>query len=209
MQVMTACRLYADHGAQIFGIGGNQRRRHITFLHQSVFAVKIGDHGFQKIGALLQPLGKNRPFPVVDQHRNMGDRPVSFAAALAVIAVEHAGIAQIAVSAGKTLMQLPLRHAREGLEQGLPDRSHRAVIIEHFVGNARQGRIFKPAWSRARFRLAFRCRGFGQFILRKAGADRASAEILATRFPPEADIALPYAPMVRNGRGGVPPPHCR
>ncbi|MNK66157.1 hypothetical protein D3C87_854710 [compost metagenome] len=209
MQIMAACRFYADHGPQIFRIGSDQCRRHVTFLHQPVFAVEIGDHGFQKIGALFQPFGKDGPFPVVDQHGNMGDRPVSFAAALAVIAVEHAGIAQITVCAGKTLVQFPFRHARQGIEQVFPDRPHLAVGIEHFVSDARQGGIFKPARLRARFRFAFRCRGFGQFTLRKADADRASAEILATRFPPVADIALPYAPMVRNGRGGVPRPHCR
>ena len=74
----------------------------------------------------------------------MRDRPAAFADPCRPIGpIENAGIAQIAVGAGKALGQFLFRHARQRRQEVLPDGPYSAGIVDHFIGDAGQGTIGK------------------------------------------------------------------
>lgn len=138
MQEVAVGRFHADERAQELRIGGDQRRRQQPFAHQPVLAIDVGDHLFQKFGALHEALRDVRPFLFVDQNRNVRQRPASLGTLLgAVDAIEHAGVAQIAVGAREAVGKFGLVEPPKRREQPLPDRADIALLVEHFVGNAR------------------------------------------------------------------------
>ncbi len=208
---MAVGGFYPDHRAQKFRIGGNEGWRHVALLHQRVLAIDIGHHRFEQIGALDEAFGDDLPFGIVDQNRDMGDRPVAFAAATAdalsaIIAIEDAGIAQIAVGTREAVVQLTLVHARKSIDEGLPDGADAPVYIQHFIGNARQRAIAQHGSHAGFSGLAFRCRCLRHLILLAGVADRVSAEIPATPLPARRYIDRPCGPMARIAPGDALPP---
>ena len=159
MQEMAVGGKHADHRAQEFRIAGDQRRRQEAFGDEPVGAVDIGGDALQQFGALNEALRDGLPLDIVDQDRNMGQRPAALRILLGAIGpVEDAGIAQIAVGAGEAVGKLRLVHAADGGEKMLPDRPDIAVRVEHFIGNAGKRAIaenrivFVPVLRTCRFR---------------------------------------------------------
>ena len=175
VQVMAARRPDADQRPQELRVGGDQGRRHEAFRHQPVLAVNVGQDRFHQIGALDEAFGDLRPLLLVDQHRNMGERPAALCGFPGCIgSVKDAGVAQIAGGAGKTFLQLAVGHAPQGCNELLPDRTDVAVGVHHLVGDAGEGAIAQERIDAARCclpKVRCRCLCHILFQLLAAGAE--------------------------------------
>ena len=107
MQEAARGRFHADQRPKPFRISGNEHGGKMTLPGQPVVAVEIGKNEFEKIGALAQAVLDFAPFGLGDQHRHRTERPVAFSAVgVSVLAVEDAGLAQIARAAGELRVEL-------------------------------------------------------------------------------------------------------
>ena len=95
-EVSAAGRLDPANRAQIFGAAGNRRRRDRALGNQSAFAVEIAQNQFQQFGALHDAGGQLPPFGVVDQQRQMTERPDPVGG-FAGRAIADPGLPQVAV----------------------------------------------------------------------------------------------------------------
>ena len=96
-------------------MAADQRRWQEPFGDEPVRPVDIGGDALQQFGALDEALGDGLPFGVVDQNGHMRKGPVALRILLgAISAIEHAGIAQVAVGAGEAAGKLRLVHAADG-----------------------------------------------------------------------------------------------
>ena len=137
VQEMSAGRLDADHRAQEFRARRDQLGRQQALPDQRVVAVDVGADRLEQVGALHQPGADACPFRLVDEQRDMRQRPFALLGAGAVVdAVVDAGVAQILVGAGEALLQLVGAELLERGDELRPDRPRIARRVDHFVENA-------------------------------------------------------------------------
>lgn len=139
-QIASAGRRHAADRAQIFGAAGNGGGRQRAFGHQPAFAIDVPQHQLQKLGALLDAGAELLPVGLVDQERQMAERPGPVGT-VAGRAVGDAGLAQVAVGHAKAAFDLVGRQRAEGVEEPVPDRARAAVRPEELVGDAGQPAI--------------------------------------------------------------------
>ena len=138
-QMRAARRLDADQRPQEFRIAGDQSRRQPAVARQRARTVGIRQHRFEQFGALDKAGLQLPPFAGLDDERDMAERPRPLdAGGILIDAIEHAGIAQIAVGSGEAAIDLVAAQRGEHGEERLPMRAHAPVAIHHLVENARQ-----------------------------------------------------------------------
>ena len=99
--------------------------------------IGIGEHRFEKFGALDQTGFKVLPFSGLDDERHMAERPWALdAGGILVDAIENAGTAQITVGGGEAAIDLLGAERRQHCQEGLPVRAHAPVAVHHFIENA-------------------------------------------------------------------------
>ena len=104
---------------------------------QPVRAVEVGDQRLEQVGALHEAAGDAGGLRLLDQHRDVGERPGALArAGGAVLAEEDAGVAQVLVAAGEAAVEVVGRQAGEVLDERPPDRADAALRVEQLVGDA-------------------------------------------------------------------------
>ena len=138
---MAATRRFdAANRAQIFVAAGNRGRRHRAIGDQPALAIEIAQHHFEQLGALGDARGQLLPIGLVDDERQMAERPQPVGG-LAGRAIGDAGLAQMPVGGGETSLDIGWRQCGKGIEETAPRRAGRAVLTDIFVGNAGQPRI--------------------------------------------------------------------
>ena len=140
VKMAAAGRFDAANRAQIFVAAGNRGRRHRAVGDQPALAIEIAQHHFEQLGALGDARGQLLPFGLVDDERQMAERPHPVGG-LAGRAIGDAGLAQMPVGGGETTLDIGRRQRCEGIEKPAPCRAGRAVLADIFVGNAGQPRI--------------------------------------------------------------------
>jgi len=137
VQVVAAARRHPDHRPQPFAAAGDQAGRQVAVGDQAVRAVEVGDQRLEQVGALDQAAGDAGGFLLLDQDRNVGQRPGALAGARgAVLAEEHAGVAQVLVAAGEASAELVGVEPRQVLDERSPDRADAACGVKKLVGDA-------------------------------------------------------------------------
>ena len=139
-EIAAARRFDAADRAQIFGAAGNGRRRDRALGNQTALAVEIAQHQFQQLRALHDAGGQLLPVGLVDQERQMAQRPKPVGG-FAGRAVGHAGFPQMPVGGAETPVDFGRAQRREGVEEPVPDRPRRPVLRDIFIGNSRQAGI--------------------------------------------------------------------
>ena len=134
----------ADHRAEPFGAGGDQGRGQMTVRDEPVFAVEIGAEGFEQVGALDQAARDLGPVGLLDQDRDVAERPGPLGRGRAVVfAEEHARVAQVLVAAPEPLGEVRRRQRRQMVDELPPDRADRAVRPEQLVRDAGRRRVVR------------------------------------------------------------------
>ncbi len=124
----------ADQRPQEFRITGNHGRRQAAVAHQIGVAVEIVENGFEEFGALNDPCFELFPFRGVDQQRDVTERPRSYRAIRILIdAIEHTGISQMAIGAGKPALDLCRSQPGQHFDERQPMISKPPVTIHHLV----------------------------------------------------------------------------
>lgn len=124
----------ADHRAQPFGIGGDQGGGQVPLGHQTVRAIKIAHHPFQKIGPLGEGGADAVPFRFGDKDGHMRQGPSPFSGlARAILAIEHARIPQILIGARQGMDARVVRHPLQMGEEGLPEGADPTLRINHLI----------------------------------------------------------------------------
>ena len=127
---------HADQRPQPLAAAGDQARRQVAVGDQAVRAVEVGDQRLEQVGALHEAAGDAGGLGLLDQHRDVGERPGALAGAGgAVLAEEDAGVAQVLVAAGETVVEVVGRQAGEVLDERPPDRADAAGGVEKLVGD--------------------------------------------------------------------------
>ena len=140
MKIAAARRFDAANRAQIFVAAGNGGRRHRAIGDQPALAIEIAQHHFEQLGALRDARGQLLPVGLVDDERQMAERPQPVGG-LAGRAIGDAGLAQMPVGGGEAPLDIGRRKCGKGIEKPAPGRAGRAVLADIFVGNAGQPRI--------------------------------------------------------------------
>ena len=134
VQIVAAARRDADQRPQPLAAAGDQPRRQVAVGDQPVLAVEVGEQRLEQLGALHEAAGDARGLLLLEQHRDVGERPGALArAGGAVLAEEDAGVAQILVAAGEAAAELVRRLPRQVLDERPPDRSDPARSIVELV----------------------------------------------------------------------------
>jgi hypothetical protein len=140
MEVAPARRFDATDGAQIFAAAGDGGRGYRALRDQTAFAVEVAQNQFEQLRALRDACGQLPPIGVVDQQRQMAQRPRPVGG-IAGGAIGDPGLAQMPVGGCEPPLDVGGRKGRKGVEEPGPDRPRRAVGADIFIGNARQARI--------------------------------------------------------------------
>ena len=130
----AARRRGADHRPQEFRIAGDHRRRQPSVAHQIGRTVDVLEDRFEQFGALDEPGLERLPFLGIDQQRNVAQRPgANGAGRILVDAIEHAGVAQVAVGRREPPVDLRRPQLREHPQERAPVLAHPPVAIHHLV----------------------------------------------------------------------------
>ncbi|MGY3460293.1 hypothetical protein ACVWW5_005743 [Bradyrhizobium sp. LM3.4] len=139
-EIAPAGRLHAADGTKIFGTAGDRGGRQRAFGDEPALAIDVAQHELEQLGALGDAVGQLLPIRLVDQQRQMADRPRPVGA-LAGRSIGDAGLAQMSVGHAKPPLDLVGRERAEGVEEPAPDRARGAVGPQEFVGDAGQAAI--------------------------------------------------------------------
>ena len=218
------CRKWPDRGCTptsgrshsgdiAISVGGQ-----VALAHQAVLAVEVGDDRLQQVGALDQARGDRWPLALVDQHGDVAQRPGALGlTSVAVLAEEHAGIAQVLVAAGEARACEFLR--RQRAKWSMNGRQTGRTLpcgVEQLVGDAGQGPVAgeqpAPTGLRCACRLSAMTRGTLCIWLRLPARRRRSSVMreFAVRRLGARLIACPaYVHAARSAQAGAPRPRCR
>ncbi len=125
-------------GAQIFGAAGNGRRGDRALGNQPALAIEIAQHQFQQLRALHDAGGQLLPIGLVDQQRQMAQRPQPVGG-FAGRAIGHAGFPQMPVGGAETPLDIGRasglrRHRRTGSRPRAARRPARYIHREFPAG---------------------------------------------------------------------------
>ncbi len=140
MQVVAARRFDAANRAEIFVRAGDGGGRHRAVRHQTALAIEVAQNHFQQLRALLDTGGELLPVGLVDDQRQMTQRPQPVGG-LAGRTIGDAGFAQMPVGGSKSPLDIGRRQPCEGIEEPGPGRTRGAVLADIFIGNSGQPRI--------------------------------------------------------------------
>jgi hypothetical protein len=131
-----------DKWTQETRCASNKRSGDVPVSNEGLRAVKIGQHAFQKIGALDEPAFQGLPLVRADHQWHVAQRPGAFHAAIITIdAVGNAVIAQIAVGGLPSCAFLGVRLVVPEINRVAPGWANRAGFIDAFVKSLRQRRV--------------------------------------------------------------------
>ena len=139
MQEVAAARGEADERAQPLAAAGDQAGGQVAFGDEAVRPVEVGGDRLEQVGALDEAAGDARCLLLLDQHRDMRERPGALVrAGGTVLAEEDAGVAQVLVAAGEAAGDVLGREPGEMVDELAPDRPDPAVRVEQFVRRPRR-----------------------------------------------------------------------
>src|SRR5206468_6347142 len=101
IEIAATWRFGAANRAQIFGAAGNRRRRYRTLGNQSALAIEVAQHQLQQLCALHDAGGQLLPIGLVDQERQMAQRPKPVGG-FAGCAVGYSSFPQVPVGGSET-----------------------------------------------------------------------------------------------------------
>jgi hypothetical protein len=209
-EVGAAARLDADHGPEEVGRAGEGRGRQEPVADEIAGTEQVAQHHVEQFGALGEPGRQARPFLRRDDEGDMGQRPGALAVLRVVVdAVEHAGVAQVALGAGKALVELARADIGEAGEDRLPVLARLAALVEDLVIDAGDGFVARQHRQDALAAVvggALAFRGHAILNAPAGGAGRASP---GTRRCAPAAAGRPgpaYGRGPGSARAGVPPP---
>ena len=118
VKMAAAGRFDAANRAQIFVAAGNGGRRHRAIGDQPALAIEIAQHHFEQLGALGDARGQLLPIGLVDDERQMAERPQPVGG-LAGRAIGDAGLAQMPVGGSETPLDIGRRNAAKASKKRL------------------------------------------------------------------------------------------
>ena len=153
-QPSSAGRRHAAHGGDVVDRAGDRRGRQRALGDQLTFAIDVGEHLLQQIGALSDAVRDAPPLRLGDEQRHAADRPHALVL-FASDTIREPAIADAPVRRRKTLLHLIGLVGGERRQHASPMRTAAAVRVHELIRNSGQRRIA------ARPRLEpFRTRGF-------------------------------------------------
>ena len=111
IQIASARRFDAANRAEIFGRAGNGGGRHRAVRHQTALAIEVAQNHFEQLRALHDTGGQLLPVGLVDQQRQMAQRPQPVGG-LAGRAIGDAGFPQMPVGGAETPLDIGRRQCR-------------------------------------------------------------------------------------------------